>query len=133
MNNEYVYWRFWESLTEQEFDWLRWDSKQRFDDDRRETVKKLGIVRIDNTRYVLCQVFNRLTVLRNQLIHGCATQDGSLNRRQINDGAEILGVLVPLFDGIMTKHPEEDRGKISLPVRVDIREHLRCAPWRSPT
>ena len=127
MNNEYVYLGFWDSLTEEEFDWSRWDGKQQFDDERREIVKKLGIARIDNTRHVLGRVFSRLTVLRNQLIHGCATQEGSLNRRQINDGAEILEVLVPLFVGIMAEHPEDDWGKISFPVRNDIREDLRHA------
>ncbi len=127
MNNEYVYSGFWESLTKEDFDWSRWDGKPQFDYERRETVRRLRTARIDNTLYVLDRVFSRLTVLRNQLVHGCATQEGTLNRRQINDGAEILEVLVPVFVGIMAEHPEEGWGKISFPVRKDIREDCRHA------
>ena len=58
-------------------------------------------------------------------MHGCATQEGALNRRQVNDGAEILEVLVPLFVDIMADHPDENWGKISYPVREDIREGHR--------
>ena len=43
--------------------------------------------------------------LRNQLMHGCATREGTLNRRQVNDGAELLEILVPLFVDIMADHP----------------------------
>ena len=52
-------------------------------------------------------------------------QEEALNRRQINDGAEILEVLVPLFVDIMVDHPDEDWGKISYLVREGIREDRR--------
>ena len=55
-------------------------------------------------------------------MHGCATQAGTVNRRQVEDGAQILTTFVPIFLDIMMDHPEEDWGKISFPVRADIRE-----------
>ena len=127
MENEYVFRGFWDSLTEDEFDWSSWRLKGVFDTERDEVMRKLKPRRADveDTRYILARVFDRLGVLRNQLMHGCATQQGSLNRRQVDDGTQILEVLVPLFVDIMADNPEAGWGKISYPVREDIREDRR--------
>ena len=69
-----------------------------------DTVKVLGIV------------FDRLYVLRNQLIHGGATWNSQINRAQIADGAVILGTLVPLVIAIMMEHPEQEYGDVFYPV-----------------
>lgn len=69
-----------------------------------DTVKVLGIV------------FDRLYVLRNQLIHGGATWNSQINRAQIADGATILGTLVPLVIAIMMERPEQDYGDVLYPV-----------------
>ena len=122
MSNEYVFWGFWESLTDEPFDWENWPYRRRFEGDRDAVRRRLRASSADNTTFILRRVFDRLYVLRNQLMHGCATRDGSLNRRQVEDGAAILGVLVPIFLGMMADRPEEDWGKISFPVRDDIRE-----------
>ena len=42
-------------------------------------------------------LFDRLYVLRNQLVHGGATWNSSVNRGQVKAGAEILAFLVPVF------------------------------------
>ena len=125
INNEYIYRGFWDSLTDERFDWKNWRYQRQFEQERAEVKRRLRRGRAENTLYVLESVFDRLSVLRNQLMHGCATQEGVLNRRQVKDGAEILEALVPLFVGIMADHPDEDWGKISYPVREDIREDLR--------
>ena len=125
MNNEYIFRGFWDSLTDQPFDWKNWRYQRQFEQERAEVKKRLRRGRAENSLYVLDRVFDRLSVLRNQLMHGCATQEGALNRRQVNDGAEILEVLVPLFVNIMADHPDENWGKISYPVREDIREDRR--------
>ena len=122
MSNEYVFWGFWGSLTADPFDWENWQHKGQFERERDEAKRLLGIAESADARRILTLVFNRLYVLRNQLMHGCATQEGSLNRRQVNDGAEILENLVPVFVDIMADHPDEDWGEVSFPVREDIRE-----------
>ena len=122
MGNEYIFWGFWESLTDEPFDWENWPYRRRFEGDRDAVRRRLRASSADNTTFILRRVFDRLYVLRNQLMHSCATRDGSLNRRQVEDGAAILGVLVPIFLGMMADRPEEDWGKISFPVRDDIRE-----------
>ena len=124
MGNAYVFRGFWESLDDEPFNWTNWRCKQQFESERDEVRRRFGISSDENTTYILKKLFDRLYVLRNQLMHGCATQNGSLNRRQVEAGSEILALLVPLFLDIMSDHPEaeEDWGRISYPVRDDIRE-----------
>ena len=104
-----------------------WRLKGDFDTQRDEVMRRLRLGRagVENTGYILAHVFDRLGVLRNQLMHGCATQQGSLNRRQVDDGTQILEVLVPLFVDIIADNPEAGWGKISYPVREDIRQDRR--------
>lgn len=76
----------------------------------------LAAVMQDDTARVLGIVFDRLYVLRNQLIHGGATWNSRINRAQIADGTAILGTLVPLVIAIMIEHPEQDYGDVLYPV-----------------
>lgn len=74
-----------------------------------------AIVRKDTAK-ILSVLFDRLYVLRNQLIHGGATWNSSVNRSQVKDGAALLGVLLPVFVDIMMDHPDHDWGKPHYPV-----------------
>ncbi|MFN3292138.1 MAG: hypothetical protein ACK4S2_05030 [Gemmobacter sp.] len=65
---------------------------------------------------VLSFVFDRLYVLRNQLVHGGATWNSSVNRAQVRDGAAILAFLVPVFVDLMMENPEADWGRPFYPV-----------------
>lgn len=60
-----------------------------------------------NAPLVLSIVFDRLYVLRNQLLHGGATWNSAANRAQVRDGAAILGYLLPLFIDLMMDNPDE--------------------------
>ena len=57
-----------------------------------------------------------LDVLRNQLVHGGATWNSSINRAQVKDGAAVLGWLLPVFIDIMLDNPDQDWGKPYYPV-----------------
>ena len=50
---------------------------------------------------VLTTLLDRLYVLRNQLVHGGATWSSRVNRRQVEDGARIMGFLVPVLIDLM--------------------------------
>lgn len=76
----------------------------------------LAAVMNSNTGAVLGIVFDRLYVLRNQLVHGGATWNSQTNRAQVSDGVSILGTLVPLVLDIMMEHPEQDFGDVLYPV-----------------
>ena len=69
-----------------------------------------------DTARVLSFVFDRLYVLRNQLIHGGATWNSGVNRAQVRDGATILAFLLPVFVDLMMDNPEQDWGKPFYPV-----------------
>lgn len=65
---------------------------------------------------VLRFVFDRLYVLRNQLVHGGSTWNSNVNRAQVRDGAAILGFLMPVFVDIMMDNSMEDWGQPFYPV-----------------
>ena len=61
-------------------------------------------------RDVLPVIFDRLYVLRNQLIHGGATWQSSVNRSQVEKAARVLSFLVPAFIAIMLENAKADWG-----------------------
>ena len=61
-------------------------------------------------------VLDRLYTVRNQLIHGGATFKSKVNRAQVNDGANMLSLLVPLIIDIMLENIDEDWGTVYYPV-----------------
>ncbi len=69
-----------------------------------------------DTGCVLSVVFDRLYVLRNQLVHGGATWSGRVNRAQVRDGANLLLAIVPVVVDLMLDHPDADFGEILYPV-----------------
>lgn len=77
--------------------------------------------KIQSTKRILRCVFQRLYVLRNQLMHGASTWVKTENKDQLIYGAEVMHYLLPIFIEIMLRIPEnewEKWGKIWYP-RVD--------------
>lgn len=69
-----------------------------------------------NTPVLLGVLFNRLYTLRNQLIHGGATWNGSVNRSQMRDCVGLLGKLVPVIIELMMDNPDTLWGDACYPV-----------------
>jgi len=67
---------------------------------------------------VLSVVLSRIYTLRNQLMHGGATWNSSVNRDQIRDCRSLMGKLVPVVIEIMLDHPETLWGDACYPVVV---------------
>jgi hypothetical protein len=72
-----------------------------------------------DTILVLSMIFDRLYVLRNQLLHGAATWNSGVNREQVRDGVAILGRLIPEVLEIMLNNHDADWGQVRYPV-IDI-------------
>ncbi|MDA7999879.1 MAG: HEPN domain-containing protein [Alphaproteobacteria bacterium] len=68
---------------------------------RRSNAKIARAFAEEDVVTVLDILFGRLYTLRNQLMHGSATRRGRVNRSQVRDGAEVIGLLVPLFIEVM--------------------------------
>lgn len=63
-------------------------------------------LRQHDTARILSILFDRLYVLRNQLIHGGATWNSDVNRDQVRDGGAILCCLLPIFIDLMMDNPD---------------------------
>jgi hypothetical protein len=110
LENRYVYQPFWKhsnGVPDHE-DWERW-----FEQSTRAASRALAA---QDTKKALSILFDRLYVLRNQLIHGGATWNSSINRDQVRDGRRILASLFPVFIDIMMDNPETDWGAPYYPV-----------------
>jgi hypothetical protein len=110
LQNRYVFQPFWDfhaGLLEEE----GW--KEAFERSRKSANRALG--RTDTTR-VLAEVFDRLYTLRNQLVHGGATWNSSVNRAQLKDASNILGHLVPTIIHLMMEHHGQVWGDPCYPV-----------------
>ncbi len=88
-----------------------WES--RFQGSKNAVARALGH---SDTEAVLSILFDRLYVLRNQIIHGGATWNSSVNRDQVRDGARIMSFLVPVFVSLMMDNPEHEWGPPYYPV-----------------
>lgn len=110
VENRFVFEPFWRALREHDSSG-RWE--QKFSISRKVALKA---VVAGQTGVVLGVVFDRLYVLRNQLIHGGATWNSGVNRMQVGDGTRLMMELVPAIIDLILDHPELDFGAINYPV-----------------
>lgn len=105
LNNKFVFAPFWQNVNGKPgYD----DWRQRLERSHRSITKALTQ---HDTSLVLSTVFDRLYVLRNQLVHGGATWHSAVNRDQVRDGAAVLGWLLPIFLDIMMDNATTDWGR----------------------
>jgi hypothetical protein len=109
-NNRYVFSPFW-SYQNGDPTYKDWEkrlltSKVFFE----RAIKK------EATADILSVLFDRLYVLRNQLIHGGATWNSKINRDQLKDATSILLTLLPIFIDLMMGNPEVVWGAPYYPV-----------------
>jgi len=110
LDNKFVFEPFWKALREHDSS-ARWE--ERFAASRKAA---LASVMAGDTAKVLSIVFDRLYVLRNQLVHGGATWNSAVNRAQVKDGTAIMMAVIPTLIDLMLDHPEIDFGEILYPV-----------------
>jgi hypothetical protein len=114
LDNPYVSEDFWsyKNGTMDEDEWQR-----RFAGSKRAAQTALAR---RQTATVLAIVLGRIYTLRNQLMHGGATWNSSVNRDQIRDCTHFMLKLVPVVIEIMMDHPKTLWGDPCYPV-VDSR------------
>ena len=110
LDNPYVFQSFWEHQSGK-IDEATW--KTRFASGKRAAQQALAS---GNTPALLGVLFNRLYTLRNQLIHGGATWNGSVNRDQLRDCTSLLSKLVPLIIELMMDSADTLWGDACYPV-----------------
>lgn len=110
LENKYVFAPFWQYQNGvSEYD--NWE--ERLASSRRVIASALTQ---RDTSLILSVLFDRLYVLRNQVMHGGATWNSSVNRSQIRDGSAVMDTLLPIFIELMMDHPRRDWGKPFYPV-----------------
>lgn len=114
LDNQYVFQPFWDALNNPRGDGSVPDHwREAFDDARQRVHRALAQ---QDTERVLYEVFVRLYTLRNQLMHGGATWNSSVNRSQVRDGRALLARVLPVMLGVMMDHPAQFEGKPFYPV-----------------
>jgi hypothetical protein len=117
LDNQYVFQPFWDALNNPRNDGStpgHW--REAFDDARQRVHRALAR---QDTERVLYEVFVRLYTLRNQLMHGGATWNSSVNRSQVRDGRALLARVLPVMLGVMMDCPERFEGRPFYPVVRD--------------
>ena len=64
-----------------------------------------------NIQDILSVLFDRLYVLRKQIVHGNATWNGGRGDDQLRDGANIMAFLLPLLITLVMDNPKMDLGR----------------------
>jgi hypothetical protein len=110
LDNPYVFQSFWDfqngKITE-----ATWEERLRSG----KRNAQLALANRDTAK-VLGVMFNRIYTLRNQVMHGGATWEGSVNRSQLRDCSSLLGKLVPLIILLMLDNPDTLWGDACYPV-----------------
>ncbi len=102
VNNKYVYQPFWTHHNKEQGRRQDWERDYNSDIEAAQRAISRGHPK------VLCELFDRLYTLRNQLLHGGATWKSSVNRNQVGEpGARIMSSLVPHFIEVMIEHPND--------------------------
>lgn len=101
LDNQYVFAPFWRHQNGEAGN-EDWENRL----ERSRIAIKRAIAKHD-TATILSILFDRLYVLRNQLIHGGATWNSSVNRSQVGDGASLIGCLLPVFIDLMMDNPNQ--------------------------
>lgn len=110
LDNQYTFQPFWDyhnGLISEN----KW--KNQFQFSKQKTIDALTK---KDTVVILTVLFQHLYTLRNQIVHGGATHNSSVNREQLKDACQILSHLMPIFIQIILNHPDKDWGKPFYPV-----------------
>ncbi len=121
LNTPYVYKPFWDALPQ--------PTPHSYWQDRLSTGRQQAKSALHSrkTAILMSMLFDRVYVLRNQLVHGGATHGSKLNREVIEAGHVFLGQIVPRLTAILLRHPEVQLGPVIYPVvvRDEENDHYR--------
>jgi hypothetical protein len=110
LDNQYVFQPFWE-FQKGKIEESKW---------QRQFQQEKGLINAalatENTDKVLSIILRRMYTLRNQLMHGGATWQGSVNRAQLTDSVAIMALLVPIVINLMLDNPLKFMGEPSYPL-----------------
>ena len=128
IDNQYIYLPFWRAEAEPS---ARINWSDGFKQSKADFVDALGKENTEGTQTALSILFERLYDLRNQLMHGGARHRSGNNRRQVEPGAKMMALFVPILVKLMKANPAKKGiwGKLDYPPIHDKDE----PPYRTPS
>ena len=114
IDNYYVFLPFWRDTAGLP-DGANWEYD--LDQSKKDFDEALDKGDANGTQIALSILFDRLYDLRNQVMHGGARHRSPNNRRQVEPGAEVMALLVPIFIRLMKANPppKVDWGELDYP------------------
>jgi hypothetical protein len=107
MSNQYLFKQFWISVHIQEEGW---------DDEYEIQYARMLVDRDQRNALSHCNaIIQRVYVLRNQVIHGGATYESSLNREQMKICNQFIHGLLLRIINVMIRKPNHDWGSTNYP------------------
>lgn len=110
ISNKYIYAPFWHAVRSRD----QTDAWQKSHSAGIKTATTALLSK--DTLTMLSIIFDRLYVLRNQLVHGGATWNSKINRQQVVDGGKMLAKLIPAIIVLLIESEKIDFGDIMYPV-----------------
>lgn len=110
LKNKFIFQPFWDEHNEGK-NTENW--KLAFDRENKRAVKAMAQ---QNTSAILHIVFRRLYTLRNQILHGGASFESSVNRGQKKEACTFLLNVLPIILKIIMEHYSRDWGKPYYPL-----------------
>lgn len=106
LENKFTFQPFWDyhngMITKEE--WLS--------EFKKEQNRVIDAITSKRTSSILIAIFTHLYTIRNQVLHGGSTFNSGVNRKQIQDGCDLLSNFIPTILEIMMKnHNELDWGR----------------------
>ena len=117
LGNQYVFQPFWDAVNNPRSDGSIPDHWRESFEQARQRVHRA--LEQQDTERVLYEVFVRLYTLRNQLMHGGATWNSSVNRAQVRDDRAFMARVLPVMLGVMMNHTSHFQGRPFYPVVRD--------------
>lgn len=110
LQNKFIFQPFWDEHNASE-NTEKW--KERF---KYENKQALSAIAKQNTAAILHIVFRRLYTLRNQILHGGASFESSVNNGQKKEACTFLSNVLPIVLKIIMQHYSRDWGKPYYPL-----------------
>ena len=108
VKNKYIYAPFWYNEQGLE-DYENWQ------EGFKKSKKDIQAALLGKTSpiFILSVIFDRMYVLRNQILHGAATYQGNINRPQIKSARILIQALLPIFIEIVLTNEDTNWGQIN--------------------
>lgn len=108
IKSKYSFSPYWNAKKDHSIEWgSRLEKTQEF---------VMQSLQTEDLEAMLSVVFDRLYVIRNQIMHGGAAHGIDYNRKMLTAGYQVLEAMMPIIVAIMMTRPDVDWGEVYFPI-----------------